>query len=463
MWLIEGKEKEMSGSIKYLPENLDIDEFIKNHPTEKIKGFHKEKLVYLLSLIYEIPSNNKDILDKMKDGYVPLYSKLMQNKILNYNEYLGYCVENKLLETDNHYIPEEKSRGYRFFKEYQSVTKKVVIKKNSLRKRSMKDVIKELMDKEKYRYLSKWYNSNLTIDCEAAYEYNEDLLNNSKDNPETALIKYNSNKLSINKIDSQDYLFKVDSNVFRLHTNLVGIKSEFRNYVTYNGKEIVNIDISNSQPYLSTVLLTEQFYEKSETKTSLNLFTTPNLTKQTNKSTTTLLTNLSNIIMLLKTSEWSDKEDIKLYVSHVENGTLYDYFQDDFSSNVDPGYALKNRKEIKSDVFQVLYGDNRSIGKSKTMKQFKHLFPSVYELFSGIKKGNRANLPILLQRIESHLILNVICKRIAKEYPKVPIFTIHDSIATTKENESIIQSIMEEELTKAIGIRPHIKIERWKA
>ena len=67
----------------------------------------------------------------------------------------------------------------------------------------------------------------------------------------------------------------------------------------------------------------------------------------------------------------------------------------------------------------------------------------------------------MLQTIESKLFLDRIARRIAKERPELPIFTIHDSITTTVGNESYVERIMEEETIKAIGVRPSIDISLW--
>ncbi len=66
-----------------------------------------------------------------------------------------------------------------------------------------------------------------------------------------------------------------------------------------------------------------------------------------------------------------------------------------------------------------------------------------------------------MQSIESHLMINVIAKRVSEEYPLAPIYTIHDSISTTAEYVDAVEQIMMEELTKAIGDPPTIKQEVW--
>jgi hypothetical protein len=82
-------------------------------------------------------------------------------------------------------------------------------------------------------------------------------------------------------------------------------------------------------------------------------------------------------------------------------------------------------------------------------------------MFALIKKDDKTLLPCLLQRMESHLVLQKIAKRISRERPELPIFTIHDSVATTIGNEEYVRRVMEEELLAAIGFSPSLKVEPW--
>ena len=60
------------------------------------------------------------------------------------------------------------------------------------------------------------------------------------------------------------YHLSVDDNVKRFHSILTNIKSELRQYITYDGKKLCAVDVKNSQPFISTVLFRPGFYENSE-------------------------------------------------------------------------------------------------------------------------------------------------------------------------------------------------------
>jgi len=70
-----------------------------------------------------------------------------------------------------------------------------------------------------------------------------------------------------------------------------------------------------------------------------------------------------------------------------------------------------------------------------------------------------ATLAVLLQLIESYIMIDVVCRRIANEKPDLPVFTIHDSLVTTVGNEEYIRYVMEEEILRMVGFKPSLKIE----
>ena len=153
--------------------------------------------------------------------------------------------------------------------------------------------------------------------------------------------------------------------------------------------------------------------------------------------------------------------DLQRFIDLVTQGTFYEYLSAMLEAELGTAYAT--RKQVKVAVFQVLFTDNRYLGQpdAAPKRVFKDLFPSVYEIFALIKKVDKTLLPRLLQRIESQLILQVATRRIAKERPRLPIFTIHDSIATTQGNEDYVKRVLEEELYNAIGYLPKLSTDIW--
>jgi hypothetical protein len=63
--------------------------------------------------------------------------------------------------------------------------------------------------------------------------------------------------------------------------------------------------------------------------------------------------------------------------------------------------------------------------------------------------------------MESYLMYQRIVPRITYERPELPVFPIHDSLATLEGQENYVQEIMKQEISRAIHINPHFKIEQW--
>jgi hypothetical protein len=254
--------------------------------------------------------------------------------------------------------------------------------------------------------------------------------------------QYNSIVSSATRIINGNIFYKVDSTSGRFHSNITNMNKGLRPYLRINDEPLINLDIKNSQPYLSTILLT-------------------------NPGKVSYLTKNPAFALLLNTLKVSLSQDVKKYILLVNSGQIYEYLKNEFSIE---GLEL-TRDETKRQVLRILFARNR-MPKDETNKKareiFKSRFPKVYRIFSkirGSEKGdkfhNYKRFAILLQRIESFLMLDVILKRIYKELPGTIAITVHDSIMTglLTNNVDAVRKIMTEELTFFVGFAPNIKIE----
>lgn len=216
-----------------------------------------------------------------------------------------------------------------------------------------------------------------------------------------------------------------------------------RPFLRINGEPLVNIDIKNSQPYLSTILLTNPGKASSMAKNGV-------------------------FAMMLQSLKTSQNQDVKNYIRLVVSGSLYEYLLQEFAF---VGFEL-SRQEAKKQVLRILFARNR-MPKDQVNRMarliFKRKFPTVYRIFAKIRGTGRGDkyasykrLSILLQSIESYLMLEVILKRVFKELPGTIVITIHDSIMTgvLTDNVEGVKKIMIEEMTEFIGFGPQICIEK---
>jgi excinuclease UvrABC helicase subunit UvrB len=156
-------------------------------------------------------------------------------------------------------------------------------------------------------------------------------------------------------------------------------------------------------------------------------------------------------------------DDVKKYASLVTTGQFYEYLSKEFNKHLSKDMQL-TRSQVKKEVLKIFFSDNRYLNHPDAWQKriFKQLFPTVYQIFEALKQGKKNRLALILQSIEREIVISKICKRIATEYPNMVIYTIHDCIVSTKGNELIIKSIMEDEINRLTDFKPILSIESWE-
>jgi hypothetical protein len=167
---------------------------------------------------------------------------------------------------------------------------------------------------------------------------------------------------------------------------------------------------------------------------------------------------INHIIILLKSLEEADNEEnsVAKFTDLVVSGKFYQYIQEHFQPIYQERFDKKEK--VKKEVLRILYLDPAENGDVFHLpcQTFEWHFPEVYRLFELIKSIEHSYFPIMLQRLESFLVLNVICKEISRSHPHIPLFTIHDNIITTKGNEGLVKAVMEQQIAKWTGYTPKV-------
>ena len=486
----------------FFPADLPLDRHLNENPP--FKGFSKDKLIYLIHLIVSIPQYRKDI--DVIDGFVPLSSKALQDAITDYKRYLTYGIDSGLLASDNTYMNGEKCKGYKLLYKTTGGLKEYTVSDYILNKHFNAHYRKQKKSIRGYEFLERWFSKGLSIDREAALAFlKEELdlklghsdLRDSKPiyNPfalasdgtkgtyelhyKDPLLQFQQGNLSLLKLQEQQFSCSISDNG-RFHSVLTNMRSVLRNFLTFNGERLVSIDVKNSQPYLISLLLQSHFwrgkkwFKNSEQSTffvseskkkprfsSIIYFKDSNSIINSNSITLDSLAISKEVsyFMLLEISNTLINTSFDTYIESVLKGGFYETLQEAFEQQL--GYTMQDRKEVKSAVFQVLFTPNRFYGQKQAAPKrlFAQIYPEVYAVLKAIKKKDATFLPRLLQQIESHVILKVVAKHMQKLHPKVPIFTIHDSIVTTASNQLLVEQVMRDAFTTSIGFCPTLATE----
>lgn len=462
-----------------LPVNFDLDAHLALYPPE-VYGFNsslrftKDKIYYFLALLASIPARNKDLIDE--DGWVPITISYIRKNIRDIISYKDYLVDTGVLECDNIYIKDEKSFWYRWSEKYAQ--SEFHICNVTCNHEEYAYFIQEENDEKliELPYLYHWYEEKRLSITPLVSQYSDGILqykmedkgrwnrNKNTNKLKHPFVQYMAALVNINKIENHRYEVHIDNTVHRLHSVITNIEKDYRNFLTYDEQELVSIDISNSQPYLACALLKPEFWS-IRNELSLSLYSLP---EDIQKAITT-------VAIPLKVEEFfqgCSEEDFRQYINIASSGNMYETVAEVCQHSLQKSI---DRDEAKVLMFYLFFSSNQGQHDDVTINQMKkifstELFPKVAELFKIIKHKYRDvaidkqhnRLACLLQSIESEIILHRCCKRIWEEgNHQVPVFTIHDSIATTVEHAEWVKGIMQEELTNAIGTSPSLTVEHW--
>lgn len=507
----------------YLPENLNIDEVLINNPPafKRMPTLHRnlrDKMAYILHLISAIPHANKDFDIEKEKGFTPVNKAILQKKIHDYKDYIEYLESQGIIKAGSGYNVGKKSTGLKFQPKYRTKLKADYITTQSLIKSIVtKRPKRDIKAEEKLSFFKMFLNSDLTIDHNRALfileedkelaktklirkrkskKYTQKELENLPTIDDAVLLGFNSKWITVEKIhtaDYADYPF-IDGTTGRLHSPFVVLYKKLRHLLRYKNMPLANVDIVNSQPFLSLILLDSELFERLNIDKLIAKYNpwfreTYNV-DETGKIVSINPNNYSTMLVkMIKEAE--EKADVINFRKSVIDGTYYEYFADLLiKGDLVPDYILNNsddnerysalRKFAKTATFRAFFDNVYAKKWSKEVKTFAECFPNVYRIFLYVKKGyhyenqkkqnkiikvkvgNYNTLACVLQKLESYLVLHNVCVDINEHHPDVPLFTIHDSIATTKPNVELVKYYFQKHVKKIMGIEPNLSTETWE-
>lgn len=413
--------------VKVLQDLKTIEDMIKH----EIKSFDSDYMKEIISIVAcHTPKDESN-----ENTGAQLQMSYLKKLVPSGDEYLRALLKIGVVKRLGGYIVGKGSFKYCFATEYQSKYKSLPLNNQKLKRRiKAGNLIQKKQVKKSIRGTSEQskYLNMLTID--PGYKALVESI------PVDEIERFNSITASATRIKNNDIFYSRDDTSKRFHSNISNMFKGLREYLRIKGKPLVNLDLKNSQPYLSIILLT-------------------------NPEKVVFLINNPVFAMNLKTLKVQQSQDVKKYISLAISGEIYEYLMSEIMKE---GLIL-DRSTTKREFIKILFDKNvmpvDAISR-KCKQVFKKCFPVVFQTFCKIRGNETGNhfqsykrFAILLQSIESYLILDIILKRVYNELPGVPAMTIHDSILTTSENIDPVKKIMIDELSSFIGFLPSINVE----
>lgn len=478
----------LQGPLIFIPENFDADAIMANEPDRADKRLNViDAMHYILHTIIQMDSRQDKRQEIDDTGHYGLSSKILKENCGRHYKYAGCILEkNSVISINPSYQVGKKHKGYCLIGAYARSETKVVelsdggtTKKKHLQQYYERERANNI-ELDKIGFITKWYDKyHLKVDEVKAHyfiEFYKSKLqaqipqNTTRDDAHNIQnrinTRYNTAMSAVKRIINGEFALYRLGKDNRLHSSVTSIMKEFRSFLLYNGESLIGIDVKSSQPYLLTQLLKTATYDPGHP------FSIEQLYPELYKSMAELGPNSSmhdTIIMLITYDPPKASHLTRNFLDIEWTGDFYKELIDLESTMdiPDKQRVFKVRSDVKKIIMLSFYSKSWKKKYIDTWKRFSTLFPleaNIIEYFNQLSREDSANyLPILLQRLESKLILDIVCLEIGQQLPDAPIIPIHDAILTTPGYVQRVQEIIKNTIWRVTGIEPGLKLDNTTA
>lgn len=456
----------------------------------------KHKIYYFISLLTDTNDNYR--LNKENGGYHKLCSGELK-KVLGSKDF--YVIRDLLMNPSDPIIEVDNSwhnpnggnssgycQGYRITPKYNTgdVAFKTIPKKLS-------KVITKYADKDTnatdaapdYTFLLDQFESNALSFDPKVYEYISNfgqqlLVWIQNNNPYQ--IKLVHNLIGkwiyyISQTEDNKLWCKVSPKNHRLNSSITNLPRILRPFLLFNGESLTCVDVTSSQPYILSSVMQAKFY--NESTVGFNLKTIyPELYRELIENgsidtsntgvkyyssntgyTSSFISNLSNSSSFMWCNFFT-APDIDSITNYTQAPFYLDFYTDLLNryytyNNIPKRVAQKDdREKLKGTMMYVLFDENKGHRNNNLQIQmFQTVYPGVEKWLNQIHSLiGKKRFSYLLQRAESYLLLNVICREFNEQYPAAPLLTIHDGLFTTKDYVRNLNGFVLRRLREITGI-----------
>jgi hypothetical protein len=490
-------------SLIYVTELVNV---LKASPT-RAKNL-KYKIYYFLSLITDTNDNYR--LNEKNGGFHNLcsldFKKVLGNKDFYLIRELLLNYEDPIIEVNNSWHnPKGKNssglcQGYRITQKYN--TGDVVFK--SLPKKLSKLIEKNGTNfqskstKPDYTFLLVQFERNALTFDPTVYEYINNfglqLIQKVKDNNVYQLRLIN-NLIGrwlyyIEQISSEKIWCNVSDKNHRLNSSITNLPKLLRPFLLCNNEPFECVDISSSQPYILSSVIKSSFFfndkhERYNLKTiypelynelvgngsieiSMNYsnnngiqYYTSHTGYTTNSSSNN--TNNSSSFMWCNFFTTTELDSINRYIQSPFYLDFYKNVLDRYYiyTNTQRSTKTDDRDKLKGSMMYVLFDDNQNHRNNNHHIQiFQTVYPGVDRWINQVHKLiGKQRFSYLLQRAESYLLLNVICREFNEQNPTAPLLTIHDGVFTTSKHVQKLKGLVLKRLNELTGVLAGCKVK----
>ena len=231
--------------------------------------------------------------------------------------------------------------------------------------------------------------------------------------------------------------------------------AELGEHLRYDGKPLWQVDVSACQPLIASVLVRDPNWLHADEEYSCYEEGIKTLEGDGERGRG----GRPIYVMTPLLSSSPEYTSVSELVKMCSDGRVYEHFVHKLGFPLDHA----NRNWVKKQLIQVLCGQDYLVDETAVGRALKREFPAFCEGLRRMKVGDHSRASHLLQRAESYAVIVKACGRMMRERPRVPLWSIHDSLCTTQENVAGLKRLLEEEFEAVFGVRPTVKAESFKA
>ncbi len=480
-----------------IPDNINIEELIPADLKGQARNKFHDRALYIIHLIIT-RLNTKKVFEKyLAEGYIRLMKKYLQNIMGKQTDLVIRVLKTKgVIEIDHDYEVGQYSKGYILTPKYRISTFKKVkpisyqvtkIYKNNQDKIKKAQRKLELKIPKVLAQLSEPWSIDLEKALHWIEKFEEMFYHQVKastsipaKNKSEIISKYKQYLLyiryqltMIEQGNTKEYI--IDNKAGRLHTIFTGLPRPLKNFLIMKDEGLCSIDIKNSQPFLLGYMTTPRFWKTTQegkkeerAKEALTLMKIGQDIHKEILKNSSWKDERSAIIKIVKTSEiltGKDFKELHLQCVHlrqlVSDGGFYEHIMKNFQNRYISGGVDRfgSRQATKQEVMRIMYFDARKKNAPfyAPFKQFEEVFTIAARIMTLIKRSGGKNgykeFPVLLQKLESKLML----EKVGEKMPKhIPFLTIHDSLILPATGVQSAINLIEKEFEYYLDMKPRI-------
>ena len=236
-------------------------------------------------------------------------------------------------------------------------------------------------------------------------------------------------KLALDRMKKGDFGHSVSGKTGRYFNHLINLKRELRQaIVCKDGSKLVDVDIANSQPFFLSVFLACIEREVADVM----------------KVAEELKVDIRSLPKV------STEKEFKHFTQLTGSGTFYDYFC---------RKTGLTRGVVKDKMIQTFFKPMHYTTPFE--EEFRKLFPKIIEVFKLLKpKGAHNKLALLLQRIESLVVIETLCDLMIVE--EIPFIPIHDGVLVPRRYAAGVARVIRDTSYYYSRLKPSVRIKTLK-